>query len=146
MKLTKTHLKDISAIAYNFYKTTGIDRNDLYQEAAIGYIKAAENYNNHSDASFLTYAHRCAVNNVIDFIRQEKELRHLPIIERDYKTMPSLTFMLYDAIEHLRTYYKTSLKLFMQGYTYYEIAQMLNIKVSTLKPLLHRAKKELKKI
>jgi RNA polymerase sigma factor (sigma-70 family) len=95
MQLTKSHLKDISAIAYSFHKSTGLDYDDLYQQAAIGYIKADKHYDNSFRASFITFAHCCAVNSVIDFLRQERKFKYFSFDELYWQVSNSLQITKY---------------------------------------------------
>ena len=77
MELTKQYLKDINFIAWQWHKQTGLDRNDLFQEASYGFLSAENKYKENMNATFLTYAHKCAENAVIDFVRREKKLKYI---------------------------------------------------------------------
>ena len=60
----------IRKIAWSFHKTTGLEWEDLFQEAAIAYIQSIKTYSK-SKGSLTTYAYKAASNRLKDYSRKE---------------------------------------------------------------------------
>lgn len=84
MELTKKDLNSIRKIAWSFKKTTGLNWDDLFQEAAIAYIQSIKAYNKHK-GSITTYAYRAASNRLKDYSHKELlyKRRFLPTIPQE---------------------------------------------------------------
>ena len=65
----------VNSIARTFY-LKGVDRDDLVQEGMIGLFNAIVTFNLDSEASFITYAHECIKNRILDCIRSGKRLKN----------------------------------------------------------------------
>lgn len=69
--------KDNMALVYYIvskFGNTGIDQDELFSVALIGYEKALSKYNPGRNTKFSTYAYRCIQNEIFYFIRSEKKI------------------------------------------------------------------------
>ncbi len=65
----------VNSIARTFY-LKGIDRDDIAQEGMIGLFNAIVTFNLDGEATFITYAHECIKNRILDCIRNGKRLKN----------------------------------------------------------------------
>lgn len=91
MQLATEHMNLIRGIAWSFHRTTGIEFNELFSEAALAYCEAIKDYKP-SSAKFTTYAYSCMRNKLINFIgtNSKNKLRHIEDTqeEQDGETYP----------------------------------------------------------
>lgn len=66
----KEYEKMIQRIAWSFYRTTGIEFNELYSEANLSYCKALEKYDD-TKSTLITFLYTCIKNDLIDFCKRE---------------------------------------------------------------------------
>ena len=65
----------VNSIARTFF-LKGVDRDDIVQEGMIGLLKAINTFNLDGEASFITYAHECIKNRLLDYIRNGTRLKN----------------------------------------------------------------------
>jgi RNA polymerase sigma factor (sigma-70 family) len=67
------HINLIRKIAWSFHNSTGIDWDDLFQEAAYHYLRALKSYDPSKKVSLSTYVWNFVKNELILYIRKEKK-------------------------------------------------------------------------
>ena len=71
----------IRKIAWSFHKTTGLDYEDLFQEAYLAYVDALKHYNP-AKSAITTYMWHCITSRLTNYIKQEdKHRKHLLPLE-----------------------------------------------------------------
>ena len=86
----------VNSIARTFY-LKGIDRDDLIQEGMIGLFNAIVTFDLSGETAFITYAHECIRNRLLDCVRSENRLKNkvlsdsVPISSVDEADNSSLT-------------------------------------------------------
>lgn len=133
------------------YAPPGPAREDLRQDIAIAIMKAAPAFR--GDASMKTYIYRIAHNCGIDLIKRRKE-EGVEFVEEHYKTAnpgPEERTLekekrerLAAAIRRLPLSTRQPLVLRLEGLSYKEIAEVLDLTTSNVGVRLHRAADELK--
>lgn len=68
--MQKSEIQFIKAIAFSFHKTTNLDVDDLFQEAAIAYLKGADTFKP-GKAAIKTHLYTTMRNHLIDYTRKE---------------------------------------------------------------------------
>lgn len=64
----------IRKIAWSFYHTTGLDWEDLFQEAAIAYLEAKDNYNP-GDGKITTYLWHCMTKRLNNYLKEQESYK-----------------------------------------------------------------------
>ncbi|WP_244272759.1 RNA polymerase sigma factor [Natronincola peptidivorans] len=136
------------------------DANDVTQEALIKVYKSIHNFKGNS--SFSTWLYSIVNNACIDFIRKNKKVKLLYIDKQeedgyqkeipDEINTPECLFeknevkrMIHDAINQLNYEQRTIIVLRdIQGFSYQEIGEILNISEGTVKSRINRARNNLK--
>lgn len=62
----------IRKVAWSFHETTGLDWDDLFQEAALAYLEAMKTYDSRK-GKVSTYAWNCIVSRLRNYLREEKK-------------------------------------------------------------------------
>ncbi len=151
IELIKNHEGILHKIC-NIYFFRNPYREDYYQEMLIRLWKSFPNYNNQS--AFSTWLYRVALNTAIDIIRKQNlqpkhtELskieynipEHDPNIESDKKEK------LYQAINYLSDVEKSIIILYLEDYSYKEIAEIIGLSESNTGVKINRVKIQLIKI
>ena len=75
--LLKRYSVFIKAKASEFY-AAGIDCDDIFQEATIAFVKAAETYDSTRDVRFSAYVSKCVTNKIISFVKSQGAIKHKP--------------------------------------------------------------------
>ena len=68
-------MKDINLIrkiAWSFHKSTGLDWDDLFQEAALAYLEALQSYDKRK-GKLSTHAWHCIVSRLKNYWKKERE-------------------------------------------------------------------------
>lgn len=120
------------------------DAEDVMQDV---FIKFFENiYYFKGKSAIKTYLYRITVNNCIDFIRKEQiKIKKIELINEKYQKKEKDDIVLYDLIEKLNTNERIIISLAeIAGFSYKEIAQILNIKIGTVKSRINRTINKLK--
>lgn len=139
------------------------DANDVTQEALVKVYRSIHNFKGNS--SFSTWLYSIVNNACIDFIRKNRKVNLLYIDkeygETNYKieigdeiNTPESLFekneikqMVHDAINQLNYEQRNIIILRdIQGFSYQEIAEMINVSLGTVKSRINRARSSLKDI
>lgn len=143
-EIYKNHSKYVYNIALGILRNKS-DAEDVTQDVFVKLYYALDSFRYKSDIK--TFLYRITVNKSIDLIRSKK--LHLKKIE---KIMPDEIYIpskieLYDMLEKLELNYRIPLLLAeICGFSYKEIAQILNINIGTVKSRINRAINKLKNI
>lgn len=163
-KLVLSHQDMIINTCYGFVKNH-TDAEDVAQEVFIEVYRSISKFR--EDAKLSTWLYRIAVNKSIDFLRKQKrkiwlgsiqsvfgseakamvvEDKHQPnpqqILEQNERKI-----VLQHAIDKLAENQKTAFILHKyEGLSYKEIAKIMDLSLSSVESLMHRAKKNLKKL
>ena len=136
------------------YAWNAADRDDLYQEILFQIWRALPGLKQDTHAN--TWLYRIAINTSISFIRR-RTARGGPAVPLDHEQLThhiesrqtqddgaeeQLT-RLYDAIAQLNEVEKALVTLFLEDFSYDEMAEVLGISASNVGVMLHRAKKKL---
>jgi RNA polymerase sigma-70 factor (ECF subfamily) len=143
-EIYKNHSKYVYNIALGILRNKS-EAEDVTQDVFVKLYYALNSFRYKSDIK--TFLYRITVNKSIDLIRSKK--LHLKKME---KIMPDEIYIsskidLYDMLENLELNYRVPLLLAeIGGFSYKEIAQILNINIGTVKSRINRAINKLKNI
>ena len=166
--------KDLVTKICRGYFIVGGDLEDLVQEGMIGLYKAIKGYSGHKETSFKTFAIICIKHQIQTAIKRANTNKNKPLSSAvsfqsfsNGKTSESLDFLPIELVfdstpaekvidkenyENLKKSIKESLSpleyqvlnLYLQGYSYKEISQSLNISSKSIDNSLTRIKTKLK--
>lgn len=132
----------VNSIARTYY-LKGADRDDIVQEGMIGLFNAITTFNVDGEVAFITYAHECIKNRIVDCIRSGQRLKNkaltdsVPISSVEETDRCSLTpeeiAINSEEVDTLKLIILTSLtdverqilNMFYDGKSYAEIAEKL---------------------
>ncbi len=165
--------KDLVVKISRGYFIVGGDIEDLIQEGMIGLYKAIKNYNHSKDATFKTFAILCIKHQIQTAIKSSltnknralssavslhsfsgstnETLDFLPI-ELVFETTPAEKIIDKENFQKLKNDIKSTLSamelkvlnLYLQGYSYKEISNSLNVSTKSIDNCLSRIKTKLK--
>ncbi|HBO48352.1 MAG TPA: RNA polymerase subunit sigma-70 [Clostridiales bacterium] len=152
----------VNQIARKYFLLGG-DRDDVLQEGMIGLFNAINSYDEKKNDNFKNYASRVVEREIINAIRKENTRKNSVLNSSvitdisDYlheENYPELDIiaeennleLLGKINSDLSEFEKTVVKLFLEGYTYLDIAKMLNKKPKTIDNALTRIKSKLRRI
>ena len=165
--------KQIVRSKARMYFLVGADREDIIQEGMIGLYKAVLDYQFDRQASFRAFAELCITRQIISAIKSATRKKHIPlntyisfnrsVFEGDNErplidvltstriTDPEEVLIgrenyaaVADSIEHsLSKLERGALELYLLGYSYQQIASMLNISTKSVDNAIQRVKKKL---
>ena len=136
------------------YAWNAADRDDLYQEILFQIWRALPGLKQDTHAN--TWLYRIAINTSISFIRR-RTARGGPAVPLDHEQLThhiesrqtrdagaeEQLARLYDAIAQLNEVEKALVTLFLEDFSYDEMAEVLGLSASNVGVMLHRAKKKL---
>jgi RNA polymerase sigma-70 factor (ECF subfamily) len=136
------------------YAWNAADQDDLYQEILFQIWRALPGLKQDTHAN--TWLYRIAINTSISFIRR-RGARGGPAVPLDYEQLThhiesrqspddgaaEQLARLYDAIAQLNEVEKALVTLFLEDFSYDEMAGVLGLSASNVGVMLHRAKKKL---
>ena len=155
------------------YFLIGADREDIIQEGMIGLYKAVVDYQFDKNTSFRGFAELCITRQIISAIKAASRKKHIPLntyisFNRPaYESETGLTLIdvlsstrisdpeevllgresyaaVADSIEHsLSKLERNALGLYLYGYSYQQIADMLQITTKSVDNAIQRVKKKL---
>lgn len=67
------HLNIIRSLAWSFHRTTGLDFEELFNEACFHYCRACEHYKGNKGTKFTTYLYPVIRSRLIDFSKSEMD-------------------------------------------------------------------------
>jgi RNA polymerase sporulation-specific sigma factor len=143
------------SIARKFFLTSGGDTDDLIQEGTLGFLRAVAAFDPAKGAPFGAFAAVCVKNKIIEYLRSTVAAADAKLNEETEGVAPHDimdTFIEHEERELLKKLMQTkltpkqfsALRLYLDGYTYKEIADYLNISVKEADNLLMLAKKKIK--
>ena len=159
---------------YSMSKNKGFELNDLIQEGMIGLSSAIHDYDEEKDAKFYTFAIICIERQMTSFIRNVNRQKHqalnnsIPIDETYTKTGRSLmeilndtsakdpeeSFILIEEQEEIKNKMSKYLSnkerdvfdLRLEGFSYQEIALLLNMSPKAVDGAISRIKQKLSNV
>jgi RNA polymerase sigma-70 factor, ECF subfamily len=148
LELIKKHQGILHKVC-NIYFLRNPYKDDYYQEMLIRAWKAYPNFKNQS--AFSTWLYRVALNSAIDLIRKQKLMPvhsglskteyNIPVYEQD--TEYDKKNKLYHAISYLSEMEKAIILLYLEEYSYKEIAEITGISESNAGVKINRIKNQL---
>ena len=149
------HIKKHIGILYkicNTYFYRNPNKEDYNQEMLVRLWKAYPTFKNQS--SFSTWMYRVALNSAIDIVRKisiqptftELSMNELKIPSHEIHNVSDKKEQLYFAISQLNINEKAIILLYLDDYTYDEIAEIIGISKSNTGVKINRIKKQLIKI
>lgn len=151
IELIKNHEGILHKIC-NVYFFRDPYKEDYYQEILIRLWKSFPSYKNQS--AFSTWLYRVALNTAIDIIRKQNlQPRHtelskteFSIPENEQNIVSDKKEKLFQAINYLSDVEKSIIILFLEDYSYKEIAEIIGISESNTGVKINRIKTQLIKI
>lgn len=163
--------KDLVVKISRGYFIVGGDLEDLIQEGMIGLYKAVKGYNGHKETSFKTFAVLCIKHQIQSAIKKANANKNKLLSEavsfQDFSSNTTVDFLPVELVldttpaervidkenfENLKNTIKNTLsplemrvlKLYLQGYSYKEIATQLEIREKSIDNSLTRIKAKLR--
>jgi len=133
------HRDFVRASVYWMVNSTVVD--EIVQEAFLRAWKGFEGFKR--DASFKTWIYRIAINTTYDYLRKHRELESTSEHETggDQDDL-ELVDLISKALMQLSLEQRESFSLhYQQGYTYQEVAQLLELPEGTIKSRVHSGKR-----
>ena len=135
----------------NIYFRDRLEKEDYHQELIIQLWKAFSSFNN--TAKFSTWMYRVCINAAIDILRKEKnQLKQVRLSQTEVHHMSNTADgiqsnkeKLYEAISKLSNVDKAIITLYLDEYSYQEIAEMIGITKSYVGVKINRIKSEILK-
>lgn len=135
----------------NLYFRERLEKEDYHQELIIQLWKAFPSFNN--EAKFSTWMYRVCLNAAIDILRKEKnQLKQVKMAEADVKQIASNDppensnqEKLYQAISQLSPIDKAIITLYLDEYSYKEIAEIIGVSESNTGVKISRIKSQILK-
>ena len=147
----------------------GYELNDLIQEGLIGLSNAIRDYNQDEKIKFITFANVCIERRIINFIREINRQKHQALnssisidntnvsgisllnVLSDDSYNPESSFMILEEQEQLKEDMKKGLTEFekevfdlrFEGFTYQEIAILLNKSIKSIDGTISRIKQKI---
>lgn len=168
--------KNLVRLKVRSYFLIGADNEDLVQEGMIGLFKAVRDYDSEKEASFTSFADLCITRQIITAIKTATRQKHQPlnsyvslnkpvyeeesedqlaeIISGKDENDPEKLYIvqenlekIYEKIEQrLSSLEKKVIKLYMQGYSYQQICEILDKNYKSIDNALQRVKNKLEDI
>lgn len=122
------------------------DAEDIMHDVFIKFFENIHYFK--GESSIKTYLYRMTINKCIDFIRKESlKRKKMDFINEKFTPKEKDTVILFNLFEKLNFNEKVIISLSeIAGFSYKEIAEILNIKIGTVKSRINRAINKLKNI
>lgn len=156
--LTKQFTPIITAISRSYFILGG-DSDDLFQLGMIGFYEAIKSYDATKNVAFEKYAKVCIHNKILDAIKESGRKKHSPLntavgfdkVDAATTTDPEKIFLIreqllsvYTAIDFkLSDYEKLVLNLYIDGFSYSEIAKRVGKSVKSVSNAVARIRNKL---
>jgi len=146
------------------YSSSGLEVDDLVQEAMLGLLSAIFTYNEQGNASFHTYANVCMENRIFSALNKTKQKKQVPryaLVELDKLENVSsssncepenLFFLKQQADEILKAASselseseRTVFGLYLKGHSYEEISKLTDCTPKAVDGAMQRVRKKLRK-
>jgi len=144
-EIYKQHSKYVFNVALSVLKNTK-DAEDIMQDVFIKFFENMDNFR--GEANIKTYLYKITINKSIDYIRKQAGRREklVKVFETNIKS-ETQTLVLNDLLDKLTMNEKLPLILSeIGGFSYKEMAEILNIKIGTVKSRINRSINKLKNI
>jgi len=144
-EIYKQHSKYVFNVALSVLKNTK-DAEDIMQDVFIKFFENMDNFR--GEANIKTYLYKMTINKSIDYIRKQAGRREklVKVFETNIKS-ETQTLVLNDLLDKLTMNEKLPLILSeIGGFSYKEMAEILNIKIGTVKSRINRSINKLKNI
>lgn len=137
----------VGSAAKRVNQTTGADYLELFQEGSIGLIKAARSFKVDMGFKFATYANRCIVNQMLDYLNKGKQsiqcisLETVPHwYERAGEYAADLSRVEVDmaAIQSMTAKQKHLISLLCSGYSQRQAAAEMGLTTGSVQRLIKR--------
>ncbi|MBN1181043.1 MAG: RNA polymerase sigma factor [Bacteroidales bacterium] len=133
----------------SIYFSNRVNKDDYFQELVIQLWKAFPTFKKQS--KFSTWMYRVCLNASIDILRKEKSqptfVQYIAQDEIEYpKEQGDNQVRLYNAIEQLSSLNKAIIILYLEDYSYKEIAEIVGITEGNAGTKINRIKLEIQKI
>lgn len=144
------------------YACEFVERDDLIQEGMLGLLSAISHYNKDKKTAFSTFASRCVENRMINAVKKVSPYAYMTkSIETetddaniDTQMSPEEILVLKEQAKamsekiknHLSSLETEILNMFLNGYTYEQIAKRKSITLKAVDNALQRARRKLKSI
>ena len=151
-KLYQLYSKAMLNVAYRICNNVE-QAEDLVQESFVSAFKNLRSYK--GTASFGSWLKRIVINTSLNYLRLKKlefeeltdSLQHHVSDQEDFNDQELVVEQIKEGISNLPTGYRLVLSLYLlEGYDHNEIAEILDISVSTSKSQYNRAKRKLKEL
>jgi RNA polymerase sigma factor (sigma-70 family) len=147
VELLNKHQNIIHKIC-NVYMDNAPAKEDLFQEITLQAWKSIKNFR--GDAQFSTWLYRVALNTAITFFRKEKKqvdttyTEYFPDTKEEYDPVEEQVQAMYKAIAALSKIDKALVMLYLDDYSYKEMAEVLGMTVTNIGVKMNRIKTKLK--
>ncbi|HBX23188.1 MAG TPA: RNA polymerase sporulation sigma factor SigH [Desulfotomaculum sp.] len=164
----------INALGRKYY-IIGADKEDLIQEAMLGFYKAIRDFDPTQKLSFKNFSVLCVKRQIITAIKTATRQKHIPlnsftsldmdineqpgrnlfqVIKNSESMDPERQVILNEALNQVKSTLQLilsplemhSLVLYLRGYTYMQIADEIGVPNKTITNSMYRLQKKLKKI
>lgn len=133
----------------NMYMDTKADREDLFQEILLNAWKGIPHFK--GNAKFSTWLYSVALNTSISYFKKDKKHQSITIVEGNntfFSEVPEIEeeqlVAMNKAIAKLSAIDKALVMLYLEDYSYQQIAEVMGITVNHVGVKLNRIKIELK--
>lgn len=131
----------------NVYMNSSADREDLFQEITLQAWKAFPRFR--GESQFSTWLYRVALNTAITFFKKEKKqpityTPEFPDITDIHSPVEAQVQAMYKAIAALSKIDKALVTLYLDDYSYKEMAEILGMTVSNVGVKMNRIKTKLR--
>jgi RNA polymerase sigma factor (sigma-70 family) len=131
----------------NVYMDEPADKEDLFQEITLQAWKGINNFR--GDAQFSTWLYRVALNTAITFFKKEKKnllisTEHFQDTIQEHNPIEEQVQAMYKAIGDLSKIDKALVMLYLEDYSYKQIAETLGMTVTNVGVKMNRIKAKLK--
>jgi RNA polymerase sigma factor (sigma-70 family) len=146
VELLNKHQNIIHKIC-NVYMNEQPDKEDLFQEITLQAWKAVGNFR--GDAQFSTWLYRVALNTAITFFKKEKRqltttVEYFPDSIEEQNPAEEQVRAMYKAIGNLSKIDKALVMLYLEDYSYKEMAEVLGMTVNNIGVKMNRVKTRLR--
>ena len=157
------------------YFMAGADADDMIQEGMIGLFKAIKTYDANKDSSFRTFAEICIKGQIVTAVKASNRQKHMPlysslsfdrpvydedsdkegyeVMEVDNGQNPEEIYIKEEELQDMRDkielllsdFERRVIKLYLSGYSYQQIAKILEKPEKSIDNALQRLKRKLDK-
>lgn len=157
------------------YFLTGGDKEDVFQEGMIGFCKAIRDFRNCKNSSFKSFAELCVTRQIITAVKAATRQKHSPLntsvslyrpiyqgeseqtlieVIPEQKQIDPVTILIgleemneieLKLAENLSSFESSVLAAYLDGQTYLEMSQEMNVQIKSIDNALQRIKRKLER-